>query len=76
MIFEFWPMKFIFGYCYKHTCSGGQSEASWNTEAVEANVSRLRNISTTVSTGTPSGNFQVLLWNRVDQETVKRLDEL
>ncbi len=30
--------------------SGGQSEASWNTEAVEANVSRLRNISTTVST--------------------------
>ncbi len=41
--------------------SGGQSEASWNTEAVEANVSRLRNISTPVSTVTPSGHFQVLL---------------
>ncbi len=56
--------------------SGGQSEASWNTEAVEANVSRLRNISTPVSTVTPSGHFQVLLWNSVDKETVKRIDEL
>ncbi len=56
--------------------SGGQSEASWNTEAVEANVSRLQNISTPVSTVTPSGYFQVLLWNSVDKETVKRIDEL
>ncbi len=56
--------------------SGGQSEASWNTEAVEANVSRLRNISTPVSTVTPSGHFQVLLWNSIDKETVKRIDEL
>ncbi len=52
--------------------SGGQSEASWNTEAVEANVSRRRNISTPVS----SGHFQVLLWNSVDKEAVKRIDEL
>ncbi len=56
------------------TSSGGQSEASWNTEAVEANVSRLQNISTPVSTVTPSGHFQVLLWNSVDKETVKRID--
>ncbi len=56
--------------------SGGQSEASWNTEAVEANVSRLWNISTPVSTVTPSGHFQVLLWNSVDKETVKWIDEL
>ncbi len=56
--------------------SGGQSEASWNTEAVEANVSRLRNISTPVSTVTPSGHFQVLLWNSVDKETIRRIDEL
>ncbi len=56
--------------------SGGQREASWNTEAVEVNVSRLRNISTPVSTVTPSGHFQVLLWNSVDKETVKRIDEL
>ncbi len=56
--------------------SGWQSEASWNNEAVEANVSRLRNISTPVSTLTPSGHFQVLLWNSIDKETVKRIDEL
>ncbi len=49
---------------------GGQNEASWNTEAVEANLSRLRNISTPVSTVTPSGHCQVLLWNSVDKETV------
>ncbi len=56
--------------------NGGQSEASWNTEAVEANVSRLRNISTAVSTVAPSDHFQVLLWNSVDKETVQRIDAL
>ncbi len=34
------------------------------------------NISTLVSTVTPSGHFQVLLWNSVDKETVKQIDEL
>ncbi len=63
-------------FCIELIHSGGQSEASWNTEAVEANVSRLRNISTPVSTVTPSGHFQVLLWNSVDKETIKRIDEL
>ncbi len=63
-------------YLKEPKSSGGQSEASWNTEAVEANVSRLRNISTPVSTVTPSGHFQVLLWNSVEKETVKWIDEL
>ncbi len=59
----------VFGFLWT-TNIGGQNEASWNTEAVEANLSRLRNISTPVSTVTPSGHFQVLLWNSVDKETV------
>ncbi len=33
------------------------------------------NISTPLSTVTTSGHFQVLLWNSVDKETVKRIDE-
>ncbi len=45
-------------------------------EAVEEKVSRLRNISTPVSTMTPSGHFQGLLWNSVDKETVQQIDEL